>query len=60
MVRQSSRAISDETPKAETKPSQNKVMSVSPLKLIFSAGGNGFTGFDPQLAAVTKIVRAPR
>jgi len=46
MVRHRSSAISDETPKAETKPSQNKVISVTPVKLIFSEGGNGSTSFD--------------
>jgi hypothetical protein len=45
MVRQRSRAISDETPKAEAKPSQNKVISVTPLKLVFYEGGNGSAGF---------------
>jgi hypothetical protein len=33
MVRHRISAISDETPKAETKPSQNKVISVAPLKI---------------------------
>jgi hypothetical protein len=33
MFRHSSSAISDETLKAETKPSQNNVMSVTPSKI---------------------------
>jgi hypothetical protein len=35
MVRQRSRAISDETPKAEAKPIQNKVISVTLVKWVF-------------------------
>jgi hypothetical protein len=46
MVRHRRRAISDETPKAETKPSQNKVTSLSPSEIGLYEGGNGSTAFN--------------
>jgi hypothetical protein len=43
------------------KPKQSQAKTTSsllgPLKLVFSEGGNGASGFDKQLAAFTKIVR---
>jgi hypothetical protein len=43
------------------KPKQSRAKTTSsllgPLNLDLSEGGNGASGFDEQLAAVTKIVR---